>query len=181
MRTLVTSLCAAMLASSVSAFDICRVLGCIPPSDSPAVLITLGISAKDHFYKPTIRIDLQESDLVCDPSRVEMFGQPLPIDEDGRGSGTLFALPDISLTANWEFSCATPKDASTEHKLRFTIEAINGENVPETAVETRFRQTLPIIFTSVESSALAQDPEYSQGTLHYGPENRSEPPGESEL
>ncbi|KAH7110453.1 hypothetical protein EDB81DRAFT_831747 [Dactylonectria macrodidyma] len=181
MRSFVISLCATVLASSVSAFDICRALRCIEPSDSPAVLVTLQVPAENRLYEPTIRVDLDESDEVCDPSRVQMFGQSLPIDEDGRGSGTLFAMPNLSITANWEFSCATPKNASTEHRLHFAISSIDGEEVPETGFVTRFRQIWPIVFTSVESSALAKDPEYSRGTLHYGPEGRRQTTLSNEL
>ncbi|KAH7124401.1 hypothetical protein EDB81DRAFT_812871 [Dactylonectria macrodidyma] len=181
MRSLDISLCATVLASSVSAFDMCTVLGCIEPSDSPAVLVTLQVPTENRLYQPAIRIDLDESNNVCDPSRVQMFGQSLPIDENGRGSGTLFAMPDLSITANWEFSCATPKDASTEHRLHFAVNSIDGEEVPETGFVTRFRQTWPIVFTSVESSALAKDPEYSRGTLHYGPEGRRQTTWNNEL
>ncbi|KAH6869277.1 hypothetical protein B0T10DRAFT_501702 [Thelonectria olida] len=174
MRSLSISLCAAALASSVSAFDICWALGCHPPSDSPAVSIPLEIEGKDGVYYPTVRIELDESDMVCDPSGVQILGQPLPIDDNGRGSGHLRVLGNYGITAKWEFSCASPKDSSTEHKLVLVIDSINRvgdpkESVPDVKIETRFRQTYPVVFTSVESKALTNNPEYSRGTLHYGP------------
>ncbi|KAM5380894.1 hypothetical protein ACJZ2D_003418 [Fusarium nematophilum] len=112
--------------------------------------------------------------MVCDPSGVQMLGQPLLIDDNGRGSGRLRVLGNCWITAKWEFSCALPKDSSTEHKLVFVISSINREGVPKESVpdvkiETRFRQTYPVVFTSVESKALKSNPEYSRGTLHYGP------------
>lgn len=96
-----------------------------------------------------------------------MFGQPLPVDVDGRGRGPLHVDADTSITARWEFSCAIPEDASTEHKLHFTVDSINGLKVQETDFVARFRQTMPIIFTTVQSSHFANEPSFSQGTLHY--------------
>lgn len=102
---------------------------------------------------------------------MEVFGQPLPIDADGRGSGPLRVTADTSITAHWEFSCVTPEDASTEHKLHFTVDSINDLKVEETDFVARFRQTMPIIFTTVQSSHFANEPSFSQGTLHYASES----------
>ncbi|KAF4969725.1 hypothetical protein FZEAL_10180 [Fusarium zealandicum] len=170
MRPFAISIGAAMLTSSASALDLCRVLHCIEASDAPAVSITLDVKAEKRVFMPTVRIDLGLSDQVCDPSLVTSIGLPLPIDKDGRGSGELRAFPDHTIKATWEFSCATPKNASTEHKLRFTIDSIDSIKVSEVSFETRFRQTWPVVFTSVESSSLARNPEFSRGTIHYGPE-----------
>ncbi|KAF4968608.1 hypothetical protein FSARC_4032 [Fusarium sarcochroum] len=166
MRFLSISLCATALASSVTAFDVCWALG------DPAVSIPLEIKGSDEVYYPVVRIDLEQSDKVCDPSGVRIFGQSLDV-KDGRGKGLLHVSENYLITANWEFSCATPKDSSTEHKLVLTIESIykdvSEEEVSDVNIVARFRQTHPVVFTSVESEALAAMPIYSRGTLHYGP------------
>ncbi|KAI5459486.1 hypothetical protein BGZ63DRAFT_513384 [Mariannaea sp. PMI_226] len=173
MRPLNISLCAAALASSASAFNICAALGCIPPSDSPAVSFPLEIKTKGgEIYHPILRIDLEESNLVCDPSGVRVVGQPLPIDDKGRGMGHLRLIDNYWVNAKWEFSCASPKDSSTEHKLVLVFNSIgkegfSEETIPEARIETRFRQTEPVVFTSAKSNALAYGPNYSHGTLHY--------------
>ncbi|KAM0551250.1 hypothetical protein ACHAPJ_008595 [Fusarium lateritium] len=170
MRFLSISICAAALARSVAAFDICLALGCLTPPDSPAVEIPLGIKGTDEVY--IVRIDLKQSDKVCDPSNVTIYGQSLGI-KDGHGRGMLHLAHGYWITANWEFSCATPRDSSTEHKLALSIESINRngpeEKISDAKIVARFRQTHPVVFTSVESEALAANPRYSRGTLHYGP------------
>ena len=96
--------------------------------------------------------------------------QPLAIDKDGRGEGSIMLDPETWAKSSWEFSCSTSKDSSKEHKLSFTIHAINGEEIEKMAFVTRFRQMWPIVFTSVESDSMAERPEFSRGTLHYVPE-----------
>ncbi|KAM0421238.1 hypothetical protein ACHAPT_010960 [Fusarium lateritium] len=170
MRYLTLPFVAALLASPIAAFDICSVLKCYGSTDSPSVSVTLNVPIKSPFSQPTVRVDLYQSLKVCDPSSVQVFTQPLAIDENGRGNGSIMLTPEVWVKASWEFTCITPKDASKEHKLRFTIHAINDEEVPDTEFVTRFRQTWPVIFTSVESESLAAQPEFSRGTLHYLPE-----------
>ncbi|EEU43452.1 uncharacterized protein NECHADRAFT_101110 [Fusarium vanettenii 77-13-4] len=171
MRYLALPFIAAMLTSPIAAFDICRALHCYEDSEAPAVWVTLkAVDLKDRNYQPRIRVDLTESDQVCDPSKVEIFMQPLAIDKDGRGEGSIMLDPETWAKSSWEFSCSTPKDSSKEHKLSFTIHAINGEEIEKMTLVTRFRQMWPIVFTSVESDSMAERPEFSRGTLHYVPE-----------
>ncbi|KAF4469964.1 hypothetical protein FALBO_3140 [Fusarium albosuccineum] len=184
MHALPLALGAAMLASSASAFDLCRALHCIEPSDAPAVTINIEAMPEEPgrmVHNPILRIDLQESDQVCDPSRVRMLDQRLPIDENGRGSGTVYGLHGDRISAKWEFSCITPKDASTEHKFRFTIDSVEDAKIEEVSFETRFRQTWPIVFTSLKSSSFTEEPEYSRGTLYYRPDRPSEDSSAGEL
>ncbi|RSL81079.1 hypothetical protein CEP51_006099 [Fusarium floridanum] len=171
MRYLTLPFVAAMFTSPIAAFDICKALHCYEESEPPMVWVTLkAVDLKDRNYQPVIRIDLTESDRVCDPSNVEIFMQSLAIDKDGRGEGSIMLDPETWAKFSWEFSCSTPKDSSKEHKLNLTIHAINDEEIEKMTVVTRFRQMWPIIFTSVESDSMAEMPEFSRGTLHYVPE-----------
>ncbi|KAJ4168843.1 hypothetical protein NW754_010775 [Fusarium falciforme] len=171
MRYLALPFVVVMLTSPIAAFDICKALHCYEEPEPPAVWVTLkAVDLKDRNYQPTIRVDLTESDQICDPSKVEVFMQSLAIDKDGRGEGSIMLDPETWAKSSWEFSCSTPKDSSKEHKLSFTIHAINGEEIEKMTFVTRFRQMWPIIFTSVESDSMAETPEFSRGTLYYVPE-----------
>ena len=110
---------------------------------------------------------------MCDPSKVKIVGQPLYTDQDGRGNGRMGILDGHRIYARWQFSCESPKDSSTEHKLVFIIHNIQAENVTDVMVEARFRQTYPVVFTSIKSKALRGSPTYSRGTLHYGPDDNT--------
>jgi len=99
---------------------------------SYGVYVTLNI---DEGRDLVLRLDLSDTDAVCSPSVPTLYGQSLPSDEDGNGSGELRLKDGSLMLARWSRECVQERKegATTElaQRIELTVEGLGGELVPE--------------------------------------------------
>ncbi|KAM3535194.1 hypothetical protein MY4038_001608 [Beauveria bassiana] len=120
----------------------------------PTAYITLNVSLEDAETQVVpFRLDLAEAEEPCSPANVRVNGQRLTQDADGFGHGALALDQDLSITANWTFTCESLKQALTIHVLSVNSSPVSDADDHDASLVAHFYQTTPVQIASVERVA----------------------------
>ncbi|KAF7546603.1 hypothetical protein G7Z17_g8312 [Cylindrodendrum hubeiense] len=138
----------------------------------PWAIVDLDIPKGHHDVDSlTLRLDLQETEEICGPTKLRINGHTLVQNGEGSGSGFVPVGDDIIMSAHWLFSCVSSNNGPEAKLLRFTIDKLDGEPVKDLDFAMTFRQTTPAVIIELGGAA-STDPwaelEYSEDRPHKG-------------
>lgn len=105
---------------------------------------------------------MRDSDHSCDPDKIAIYGEPLPLQSAGRGQGPLQLSDGTVVSAQWAFLChsTNSRNAAPGLILDFKITARNGEPLlHETGFIAHLRQKDWVELISFSSHDAANDVE----------------------
>ncbi|KAH7160259.1 hypothetical protein B0J13DRAFT_125286 [Dactylonectria estremocensis] len=124
--------------------------------DESWTVVDLDIPTGNHDVDSmTLRLNIQETDEICGPTKLLINGHYLEQNEDGFGSGVVPVGEDVLMTAHWLFSCVTANNGPAAKLMRFTIDKLDGEPTSDLDFAMTFRQTSPAIVLELGGAAVA--------------------------
>lgn len=114
-------------------------------------------------YPPsqTLRLDVEESDSICDADRVAINDQSISPHVSGRGEGPLQLDNEVAISAEWAFTCLTSDDDQASNPslvLEMTVTGQDGQPlVNEVYFVAHFQQSTSVELVSVSSPHFGKD------------------------
>jgi hypothetical protein len=112
-------------------------------------------------HSQTLRLDVEESDSICDTDRVAINDQSISPQASGCGEGALQLDNEVVISAEWAFTCLTGDDDQASNPSLVLDMTVTGQDgrplVNEVYLVAHFQQSTSVELVSVSSPHFGKD------------------------